>query len=88
MLVLERVRVLVRGGDLVDRPEGRVTLDDVEGAVGRVVVGGDLVRVQLEQQRIQVGVLRQQAQALQEALLGRAPFGRRVLVGRRRSGSS
>ena len=83
MLVLQRVRVFVRGRDLVDRPERRIALDDVEGAVGRVVVGRDLLGVELQKQLIEVRVLGQQAEALQEALLGRAPVGRRVLVLRR-----
>ena len=83
MLVLERVRVLVRGRDLVNRPERRVALDDVKGAVGRVVIGGDLLRIQLEQERSKVCIRREQAESLEEALLRGAPLGRRVLVGGR-----
>ncbi len=74
MLVLERVGVLVRRRHLVARSERLVALNDVEAARFRIVVGSHGLAVEIEDELLEIGLVREQTQPLEETLLGEAPF--------------
>jgi hypothetical protein len=80
VLVLERVRELVRERDLDERRRAGRVLDDREPLRARVVEAGDLVAEQRPRDRAQARAGLEQAEQLEQLLVGPLPRGRVLAV--------